>query len=317
MCVTSPRVNFLFSMLTTNLKRAFQFAAADFYRNRGISIAAIFILVITTLLITGLFYLHGMSSFLISEIENKIDIAAYFNADIQEQEILALKDDLSRQFEGISIVHVSKEEALKDFLQKHPDDSVLSKALGEVGENPFLPSLNITTNGDVAQYQSIAEYLQQEVFASFIEKVDFSQKRDTIEKILSITWYVNMIGIGLGVLLVIIATLAVFNTIKLVIDFSKDEIATMRIVGASNWFINAPFIIEGGMFGAISFAVCFAITLILSLAASRTIAVVAPGFSLASFFLSNLFLIIAIQFIFAVGLGVVSSFLAVRKYLKI
>lgn len=304
-------------MLNINLRRAFQFAAEDFYRNKGISIAAIFILLIATLLITGLFYLHGMSRFLISEIENKIDITAYFTQDTKEQEILALKDDLSRQFEGTSIAYVSKEAALDAFLQKHPNDPVLSKALGEVGENPFLPSLNITTNGDVEQYQSIAEYLQQEVFASFIEKVDFSQKKDTIEKILSVTWYINMIGIGLGALLILIAGLAVFNTIKLVIDFSRDEIATMRIVGASNWFINAPFIIEGGIFGVISFAICFAVTLIFSLVASSTIGVVAPGFSLTGFFLSNLFLIIAIQLLFAVGLGVLSSFLAVRKYLKI
>lgn len=305
-------------MLNINLRRAFQFAAADFYRNKGISIAAIFILITATLLITGLFYLHGMSRFLIAEIQNKMDITAYFAQDTKEQEILALKEDLSRQFESITgITYVSKEEALEDVLEKHPDDPVISKALEEVGENPFLPSLNITTNGNVGQYQSIAEYLQQEVFADFIEKVDFSQKKATIEKILSTTWYTNIIGISLGVLLIIVAGLAVFNTIKLVIDFSRDEIATMRIVGASNWFINAPFIMEGGMFGAVAFMVCFTVTLILSIAASRIIGEVALGFNLAGFFLSNIFLIIFIQLLFAVGLGVLSSFLAVRKYLKI
>ena len=102
-----------------------------------------------------------------------------------------------------------------------------------MGDNPFLPSLNITTNGDPSQYAQVANILQTSDFSNLIDNVDFSQKKDTIEKIYSITSNINMFGIILGVILIIVAILVVFNTIKLAIENSKEEIATMRIVGAS------------------------------------------------------------------------------------
>jgi len=304
--------------MITNLKRVFNFAFTDFYRNKGMSVAAIFVLIITISLVTGLFFIHGISNYLINTVQDKIDITAYFKSDTQEEDILYVKDELLKNNALVkNVEYVSKDEALADFNAKHADNSVFSKALTEVGDNPFLPSLNISTSGDPSEYQEIANTLNQSEFATFIEKVDFSQKKDTIEKVFAITKAVNLFGLILGVVLMMEVILVVFNTIKLIVESSKDEIATMRIVGASTWFVRAPFEIQGALFGIISFAICFTLTLFIAYFLSGPLGVIMPGYSLFGYFLSNFFLIILIQLGVGVGLGVISSFIVVMKYLKV
>lgn len=304
--------------MPADFKRVLNFAFTDFYRNKGTSVAAIFVLIITTLLMTGLFVTSGISGFLVKEIQNKIDITAYFKETTSEQDIMVIKDEILKKSPDIKeITYVSKEEALADFNEKHQGNDVFSRALLEVGGNPFLPSLNITTSGNPVQYEEISNVLESDQFSSFVEKVDFSQKKDTIQKVFSITSNINRFGMVLGFILVLIAISVVFNTMKLVIDTSKEEITTMRIVGASSWFLRAPFIIEGAIFGLISFAICFVITFLTAYSLSKGIMVILPGFNTFEFFVSNLFFIILIQLATGVGLAALSSFIVVRKYLEI
>ena len=78
----------------TNISRIIKFAFQDFSRNKGVSIAAIFVLIVTILLVTGLFFFQGIASYLTLEIQNKIDITAYFKEGTQEQSILEAKDEI-------------------------------------------------------------------------------------------------------------------------------------------------------------------------------------------------------------------------------
>ena len=251
-------------------------------------------------------------------IQNKIDITAYFKENTPEQEILNVKDQVLKISPDIkNVQYVSKEEALNEFKEKHRESDIFSRALTEVGENPFLPSLNITTTGNPVLYEDVSKILQQDQFSNLIEKVDFLQKKDTIEKVFSITSNINKFGFGLGVIVALVAILIVFNTIKLVIDRSREEISTMRIVGASSWFVRAPFIIEGAIFGFVSFVFCFLITILSAYFLSSGISSIMPRFNLFGYFISNFWLIIFIQLASGVGLGVIFSFIAVRKYLKI
>lgn len=128
---------------------------------------------------------------------------------------------------------------------------------------------------------------------------------------------INALGMGLAALLVLVAILVVFNTIKLAIDNSKDEIATMRIVGATSWFVRAPFIIQGALFGCVAFVICFAATLALALFIPSGIAIILSGFSVWGYFVSNLFLILLLQLAFSAGLGSLASFIVVQRYLKV
>ncbi len=303
--------------MLTNLKRVFSFALADFYRNKGISLAAIFVLTVTTLIITGLFLVQDASHFLILSVQNKIDITAYFKQDTPEQDILNVKDEILKISPEIKqVTYVSKEQALNEFTEKNKGNDVFSKALGEVGGNPFLPSLNIITTGKPSLYEQVSNILESDRYSNIVEKVDFSQKKDTIEKVYSITSNINTFGLILGAIFLLIAVTVIFNTMRLVIYISKEEIAIMRAVGAPNWFVRAPFLFEGAIFGFISFVICFLTTILLVYFLSPGLASIIPGFNIFDRFLSNIWYIILIQLASGVGFGVISSFLAVRKYLN-
>jgi cell division transport system permease protein len=216
-----------------------------------------------------------------------------------------------------NIEYVSKGDAFDAFSKRHEGNQVLEKALEQVGDNPFLASLNITTNGDPIQYESVSNILQTSDFSKLIDKVDFSQKKDTIEKVYSITSNINRFGIIFGIILIIIAMLVVHNTIKLAVETSKDEISTMRIVGASNWFIRGPFIIQGIIYGVIAFLVCILLSGLSAYFLSSEISSVLPGFSASRYFLTNFWILVLIQLGFGIGVGIISSFIVVRKYLEI
>ena len=82
--------------MLTNFKRVLNFAINDFSRNMGISIAAIFVLVVTILLVTGLFYFHGATNYLTAQIQDKIDISAYFKDGTSEADIFTVKEEIGR-----------------------------------------------------------------------------------------------------------------------------------------------------------------------------------------------------------------------------
>ena len=139
-------------------------------------------LTVTTLMVTGIFFVQGVSDFLVKELQAKIDVTAYFKEEVQEADILSVKDELLKDTENVKgIEYISKEQALETFLATHDEDEVFLNALNEVGGNPFLSSLNISTFGKPMEYENISRVLAQENFSSFIEKVDYSHDCDFTE----------------------------------------------------------------------------------------------------------------------------------------
>jgi cell division transport system permease protein len=302
----------------SNFKRALHFALVDSNRNRSVSLAAVFVLAVIVAVITGLFFMRGVSNYLISEVENKIDVTAYFKNDASEQDILAIKKQIEKDSAMIKRVeYISREDALTDFNQKHKDNPVFSQALQEVGDNPFLPSLNIVTNGEAKEYEKVSSLLQSEQYKDLVEKVDFYQKKEIIEKVFAIVSGVNTFSFIFGLIVILIAMLVVFNTIKLIIKLAEDEISTMRVIGATNWFIKAPFVIEGTLFGLVAFVICFVATLLLSYFFSHAVSVMVPGFNLFGYFLSHFFMLVFLQLVAGAGLGALTSLIVVNKYLKV
>ncbi len=300
-----------------NFIRILKFAFTDFLRNKGISLAAIFVLVVTVMLATCLLFFWGASDYLLLQIQNKIDITAYFKEEIQEQDIILVKDKISKSSFVKEVEYISKDQALEDFKRKYGENEVLAKALFEVGGNPFLPSLNIKTDGNPEQFKEVSDILAGENFAELIEKVDFSEKKDIINTVFSIRSSITKTGLVLGFVLIVIAIMVVFNTIKLTVSSLKEEISTMKIVGATNWFIRGPFIIQGAIYGFIAFVICFIISMMGFHFLSDKIYTILPGFNSFKYFISNIWIFILVQIIFGVGVGVISSFFAVRRHLKV
>ena len=190
------------------------------------------------------------------------------------------------------------------------------ESLQELGINPFLPALNIKA-WQISQYASVSNFLENDAFKNLIEKVDYHERQPVIEKLSALTDNISRAGIIFSVILAVIAVLVAFNTVRLAIFNLREEISIMRLVGASNWFIRGPFVIQGAISGLISAALSALIIGSSSYFLSPKIEMVIPGFNLFAYFVSNILIIIALQFATGILLGIVSSTIAVRRHLEV
>lgn len=299
----------------SSIKRIIRAGWENFFKSNGFSIATIFILLLVLLLINSLFMFKDMSEFLFVELQEKVDVSAYFSDDVLEQDILEVKQTLEDFSEVKKVEYVSKEQALANFADKHEHDVVLMESLNELGVNPLPASLNIMAK-EASQYAAVSRFLEQGQFNNLITKIDYFEKKPVIEKIFAIGDGVNRAGFALCVILSVIAALVVFNQVRLAIINSKEEIKVMRLVGAANWFIRGPFIVQGVLAGIFACVIASIIFGLLCYFIGPKIEILMPGFNVFQHYANSFFIVLAVQLCVGAGLGAVSSVVAMRKYLR-
>jgi len=303
--------------MLTSLKRILKFSWVGFLRNKALVLEVIFVITISISLITCLFLSQGVSKFLINYLQDKADISVYFKQNTSEQEIVKVEEALYQFSNEIqSVEYISQEKALQIFTEIHKNDPDSLEALEQVGDNPFLASLVIKAY-DPIYYIQISNFLSQDSFKDVIEKIPYYDNKRVIDRLSAITDTIKTMTIGLGLILGLLAVLITFNTIKLTIFASKDEISTMRLVGASNWFIKGPFIIQGVLYGIASILIVDILFFILLLFFSPKLQVFFSGFNLLSYFQSQYASLFLIQIIFVGTVSIISTLLALNKHLKV
>jgi len=296
-------------------KRIIKAGWRDFTRNLGLSLVTIFAIFLAVSLVTSIFVFRGAANFVIRSLESKFDISVYFKEDTSEKDIFRTKNMLLDMAEVESVDYVSKDQALADFKLKHLDNQVITDALNEIGDNPFLAALNIKA-ASASSYEAINQFLNQKSFNNLIDKVDYYQTKPIIERFYSLSANIQKIGLVLALVLAIIAFAIAFMTVRLTIQNSGEEIGIMRLVGADNWFILGPFVCQGIISGLFASLIGLAVFGLVSYTISPFVFTLTSGFQIFPYFVSNLLAIIGIQILTGVGLGAVSSLVAVGQYLK-
>ena len=291
----------------------------DFWRNGFVSLSAVLIMTVTLLVVGGLIFSSALLSFTLQSVESKISVDVYFIPTANESDITALQSKIEALPEVASVQYVSASDTLADFTARNQDDQTTLAALDEIGGNPFGDSLSITAK-DPSEYESIATFLNTAGTVSdgtnIIDKVNYQENKTAIDTLGHIIVGSREIGVALILALAFVSIIIIFNTIRLAIYIARDEIAVMRLVGASNSYIRGPFVISGIMYGCvagiITLILLYPITLWLSSVTTTFFSGWSPfGYYLADF--AKIFLVIIGS---GALLGAFSSFLAVRKYLK-
>ncbi|OQX00881.1 hypothetical protein BWK69_00555 [Candidatus Parcubacteria bacterium A4] len=303
------------NILTATI-RALKMGWKSFCWNIGSTIATIFVITITLLIVSSIFLMKDISDFLISKIQEKVDVSVYFSETATEENIVKFKEEVLKINEIKEINYISREQALADFEEKHKNDPILMSALEEVGSNPFASVLNIRA-AEISQYESVKNSLERITSEGVVKKIDYFERKPLIERIVNLTNMGNNIGIILSVLLAIISILVTFSTIRLAIYNNREEIKIQRLVGASNWFVRGSFLAEGAFCGLISALICLAIVALASWFLAPKIEYFFSGLNIFDFFSQKVWLLSLIQIFVGVGLGTISAFIATIKHLKI
>ena len=150
-----------------------------------------------------------------------------------------------------------------------------------------------------------------------IDKITYRQNQVVIERLGKIVDLSNKLGLILTVLLAITAILVTFNTVSLAIYSNREEIGVMRLVGAPNYFITGPYVIEGIIYGVLGAIISLAILWPTIYWGSPFLKFFISDLDLRVYFWNNLLKLFGYQLLFGIALGVISSEFAIRKYLKI
>jgi cell division transport system permease protein len=304
----------------TTTKRVMRYGVAGFVRNGFVSLAAVLIMTITLFVLASLVISGAALNATLRSLTEKVDVSVYFVTSASESDIRAIESQLTALPEVASVQYVTREEALATFRERHKNDQLTLQALDELGENPLGASLEIRAK-ETSQYESIATYLnaQQEVGAgpgASIDKVNFFQNKTAIDRLTNIIESSQKLGIAIAIVLAIASILISFNTIRLAIYTSRDEIGVMNLVGAGHWYVRGPFMIAGVLYGAVAGVIVllllYPITIWLGPGSERFMG----NFNVYTYFTDSFIMMFFVVMGAGIALGSLSSYLAVRRYLR-
>lgn len=302
-----------------NVKRVARYGLIGFVRNGFVSLAAVLIMTITLFVVAGLLILGAALSSTLEQLTEKVDVTVYFTTVATEEQVREVQASLEALPEIAALTYVSREEALAIFRERHKNDQLTLQALDELGENPLGASLEIRAK-ETSQYESIAKSLEalreESESASVIDKVNFYQNKTAIDRLTNIIETSRRLGIAIALVLGVATVLIAFNTVRLAIYTAREEIGVMNLVGASRWYVRGPFMITGVLYGLVSGLVVLLLLYPLTLW-------IGPGserffglFNVFTYFITSFPLIFLVVIGFGIGLGALSSYLAVRRYLN-
>jgi cell division transport system permease protein len=295
----------MFSRLGYSIKQSF----SQMGRNKGMYLTSV-LAITAMMLILGLFFVTfvNIDLFTATINQNYNVVQVYIDDDLSESEVEALGSELEN-LEGVdNAEYISSDEALKTLKKRWGDNGYL---LDNMEENP-LPS-------------SYMVYVQDEDAASYVSKAapkidgvtDITYYQDTIDKLAKITHFVEVGSIIAMAFLIIISIIIVANTIKLTVFNREKEISIMKYLGATDWFVRAPFILGGIFIGIISSLVA---TGLIYLIYSRIINMIGADIMrvLSVTLVPVNYLIINLLIIFSalgIGIGTVGSIISIRRFL--
>lgn len=215
----------------------------SFKRNIWMTLASIFTVVLS-LFILGFFSIVILNlNKMADTLESQVQISVYLKDDLSQEEIDETKETLSK-IEGLQdIKFTTREEAMKNFKERLGDQQFLLDALDDTNPLPNSFSLTVTSPQQVKTIADTAAALDS------VESASYSQ--DIINHLFNLTHLIRLIGVALIILLTGAAIFIISNTIRLTVFARRKEIAIMKYVSATDWFIRWPFLLEGICLGFI------------------------------------------------------------------
>ncbi|MFN3188402.1 MAG: cell division protein FtsX [Candidatus Paceibacteria bacterium] len=306
--------------MIVSIRRVIKAGFVAFWRNAYVSMASVFVITIALFVIASTMLIDQLLTSSLQQLQAKVDVNVYFVPTAPESEIERIQTALLAMPEVAEVIYTSREEALALYRERNQNNTVVLQSLDELGENPLGASLAVRAL-DTTYYESIANFLNEEKAKAtpqtqIIDDFNYERNRVAIERLSGIIDAVERGSLITMAVLIIAAIMITFNTIRLAIYTAREEISVMRLVGASNMFIRGPFLLQGIMYG-------FVATVLALLILYPIVIWISPGtiaffqFDLFAYFVSNFSYIFLTLIGIGVLLGLLSSALAIRRYLNI
>ena len=306
-------------MRLMQLKRTAYLGLVNVIRNSFVSFSVIFVMTVT-LFIVGASLLFGkVVDDVTRELKDKVDVTVYFIPNTPEEQIAEFRQQLLGLSQVREVLSVSQDIALQEYREKHKNDPDVLAGLDLLEANPFRARLSIRAK-DSGDFEAISKFLKQQDILSdnpttVIEKIDYYQNREIIERLTSVVDTAVLFTRGFILLLIIISLLIVSNIVRLIIYLSREEIKVMRLIGAEDWYVRAPFLISGAIYGLIGSLIAVILLYPSSLLISEDVKQFFGGQGIFDHYVAEFFTLTLTLTLIGCFIGSISSYLTTEKYL--
>lgn len=301
--------------------RMCRYGVNNFTRNAWLTIAATAVMTITLLVVFISFVSHNVLVDTVDQLRDKVSMSIYLTTETEQSDIDTAVAEIKELSTVTSVDVRSPEEAREEFVQQNKDDSGTLDAVKEATNRfPWTLSVKVTNINDtqqladiVANNKAVSDHVDPNRDPSFA-----GSRRSAIESIGRAADFAQKIGIIASAIFVGISMLIIFNTIRMAIFNRREEIQMMKLIGAERSFIRGPFLVEAIVYGFFAALIATGLgfgLLVLAAPSLQTYDInIDPTLTLMTYYAG--FVLLAMIGIGAV-IGVISSLLATRRYLKI
>jgi cell division transport system permease protein len=232
-------------------------AAQGFWRNPVMSLASTFTVGLMLLLFA--FFLatdRGLQA-AVNVLESKVELALFLEDDARVSDVLALRTRIEADPAVSKVDYVTKEQAmarLVDIAARRPDIQIV-----DTSTNPLQNSLEIKL-AHAQDAPRVTATLREEIGKGVVN--DVVDNPQVVDKLLTITRVLSIGGLAVLAMMLIVALFVIVNTIRIAVHARRDEIEIMKLVGATDWFVRWPFILEGMLVGALGAMAATAVVLV-------------------------------------------------------
>jgi cell division transport system permease protein len=292
---------------------------SSFRRNWVMSLVAVSIIYISLLLVGAFFLTSSVLNTIVSSFEAKVSIQVFLKDGALPADVETLQADIQKMANVKSITYVTKAQALDRFKARTKNSPQLVEQLRG---NPLPASIEVALV-DPRQVQSVVNLIVKDPTLAKVVKnpsdptaSDIRYGQNVVENLFKATGIVRIFAAAFLILLLVVSLILIGNTIRLAIYSRRREIGIMRLVGASNWFIRTPFLLEGVLQSLIG-----SILALLTLIAAQ--AFIVPWLQSNLKFLPvsiggvTVAQLAALLILSGIGIGLLGSGSAVRRYLKV
>jgi len=302
------------------IKRVLVGGFKNFVRGGAVSAATVLIMTVTLSILGLLIFVSALLSFTLDTVKSKVDVSVYFVTTASEEDILAVKNQIEKLPQVAGVTYTSAETALAEFRERHVADQLTLQAHDELGGNPLEASLEVRAK-EPSEYESIVNFLDASPTlssggASIVDRINYAQNKEVINRLSLAIRATREIGFAILMLFAFASILIAFATVRLAIYVSKDEIAVMRLVGASNAYIQGPFIVTGVITGVLSSVIVLLLLFPAAWYTGMKTAAWFGGFNVASYYANHFLFVSSILLLAGFALGAFASVIAIRRYLR-
>lgn len=304
----------------TAFLRMLRYGVNNFTRNAWLTIAATAIMTITLLVVFTSVVSRNVLTDTVSSLRDNVTMSIYLKTDATESDAQKVAADLRKESSVVSVGVVSPAQAREEYIEANKTDAQSLEVLKQATNKfPWTLDVKVVDINDTTQLVTFTEtnelYLankDDDRLPSFA-----GTRRATIESIGTAANFAQQIGIIVSAVFVFISTLIIFNTIRMAIFNRREEIQMMKLIGAEKSFIRGPFVVEAVVYGFIGALIATGIGAGLLMFTAPSLAIyftVQPTIDILTYYAG--FVLLSMIIIGAI-IGIISSLLATRRYLKL